>query len=456
MSTLASIRRHLGALAIATAAATSLAPVHAGYAAAPVDYAALVEHYGPAVVHVSVREKLAKPDAAGESSTPPATLPSKAFGSGFIVSPDGYILTNAHVVEHGTRIRVTLKDKRELAARIVGEDATTDIALLKVDGTNLPAVKIGDPQSVRVCEPVSAIGSPFGFEHSVTAGIVSAKSRNVDDLLVPFIQTDAAINPGNSGGPLFNAAGEVIGVNSRIWTRSGGFQGLSFAIPIDLAMRIADSLREGRPIVRGRIGVRTQPVTAELARAFGLDRARGALVIAVEPDSPAVESGMAVGDIVLNVAGRRIESALDLQRVVGSQRLDTRLDLVVLRRGESRALSVTVAAAKTPPPSSQSVSVSLNDKLTPLGLELRALGKQERQRRGIAEGLYVESVEPMSPAVRADLKAGDLILQVRGEPVREVADFRKGIEAAAAGGTPVPVLTMRGDETRFVALELDY
>src|SRR5690606_15844193 len=243
MTTLASIRPHLAALATALAAATLSVPTIAA-GPASVDYAALVEHHGAAVVHVSVREKLAKPDDGTASATPPATQPSKAFGSGFIVSADGYILTNAHVVQHGTRIRVTLKDKRELAARIVGEDATTDVALLKVDAADLPAVRIGDPDRVRVGEPVAAIGSPFGFEHSVTAGIVSAKSRNVDDLLVPFIQTDAAINPGNSGGPLFNSAGEVIGINSRIWTRSGGFQGLSFAIPIDLAMRIADELRD--------------------------------------------------------------------------------------------------------------------------------------------------------------------------------------------------------------------
>ncbi|NLD54062.1 MAG: PDZ domain-containing protein [Burkholderiaceae bacterium] len=454
MTTLASIRPHLAALATALAAATLSVPTIAA-GPASVDYAALVEHHGAAVVHVSVREKLAKPDDGTASTTPPATQPSKAFGSGFIVSADGYILTNAHVVQHGTRIRVTLKDKRELAARIVGEDATTDVALLKVDAADLPAVRIGDPDRVRVGEPVAAIGSPFGFEHSVTAGIVSAKSRNVDDLLVPFIQTDAAINPGNSGGPLFNSAGEVIGINSRIWTRSGGFQGLSFAIPIDLAMRIADELRDGTPIERGHIGVRTQAVTTELARAFGLDRARGALLVAVDPDSPASRSGLAVGDIVLQAAGRPIESALDLQRAVGSQPLEAELLLDVLRDGEALEVSVTVASAKSAPSPSESISVSLNDRLTPLGVEVRRLSPQERQRRGLAEGLYVQSVSAMSPAVRADLKAGDLILQVGGRPVGDVTALREGLEAAGAAGGPVPVLTLRGEEHRFVALELD-
>ena len=440
--------------AIAAALVTAPPAVH-GRAAAVMDYAALVDQHGPAVVHVSVREKLVTSADKATSTSRSEVIPANSFGSGFIVSTDGYILTNAHVVHQATRIRVTLKDKRELPARIVGEDATTDVAVLKVEAMDLPIVTIGNADNVRVGEPVAAIGSPFGFEHSVTAGIVSAKSRNVDDLLVPFIQTDAAVNPGNSGGPLFNAAGEVIGINSRIWTRSGGFQGLSFAIPIDLAMRIAEGLKSGKQIVRGRIGVHTQPVTTELARAFSLDRARGALITAVESDGPAHAAGIEIGDIVLRAGGRDIETSLDLQRVVGGQSLGAMLALDVLRRGASLPLEVTVAAAGKSAQTAETVSVSVNDKMTSLGLELRAMSALEQQRLGVSDGLYVESVTARSPAVRAELKAGDLILQVSGRPVRQIADFRYGVESAAADGIPIPVLTMRGEEKRFVALELE-
>jgi serine protease Do len=454
------IRGRLAAVGTAGAlcAATLLlgTPVaHAASSAIAMDYAALVDMHGPAVVHVSVREKLAKTDDKATSADKPDVVRSNSFGSGFIVSPNGYILTNAHVVSQATQLRVTLKDKRELPARIVGEDATTDVAVLKVDAVDLPTVAIGNPAAVRVGEPVAAIGSPFGFEHSVTAGIVSAKSRNVDDLLVPFIQTDAAVNPGNSGGPLFNAEGKVIGINSRIWTRSGGFQGLSFAIPIDLAMRIAEDLKTGRPIVRGRIGVNTQAVTSELARAFSLDRPRGALITSVADGGPAHAGGVQTGDIVVRAAGLDIETSLDLQRVVGSQPLGTVIAVDVLRAGMTVPLQVAVAEAEKNRAPAETVSVSVHEKVMPLGLELRAISPQEQQRLGLSDGLFVEAVAPRSPAIRAELKAGDLILQVRGRSIRRVAEFRDGIESAAADGAPVAVLTMRGDEKRFVALELD-
>jgi serine protease Do len=444
--------------AVGIAAALLAGAPAAGMAAGPalaMDYAALVDRHGPAVVHVSVREKLARADDQSTATGKPDVIPSNSFGSGFIVSADGYILTNAHVVTQATQLRVTLKDKRELPARIVGEDATTDVAVLKIEASDLPTVTIGNPAAVRVGEPVAAIGSPFGFEHSVTAGIVSAKSRNVDNLLVPFIQTDAAVNPGNSGGPLFDAQGKVIGINSRIWTRSGGFQGLSFAIPIDLAMRIADDLKKGQPIVRGRIGVQTQAVTSELARAFGLDRPRGALVTSVDADGSAHAGGLLAGDVVLQAGGRDIETSLDLQRVVGSQPIGAVIGVDVLRQGVSLAMQVVVTPAEKQRQAVETVAVSVHEKVMPLGLELRAINPHEQQRLGLSNGLYVESVAARSPAVRAELKAGDLILQVRGRPIRQVADFRDGVESAAADGLPVPVLTMRGDEKRFVALELD-
>ena len=441
--------------ALAMLLALSAPAIQAGYPNAGVDYAALVEQHGSAVVHVSVREKLVKTEDRATATSRSDVIPSKSFGSGFIVSADGYILTNAHVVNQATRIRVTLKDKRELSARIVGEDATTDVAVLKVDASDLPVVAIGDAGRVRVGDPVAAIGSPFGFEQSVTAGIVSAKSRNVDDLLVPFIQTDAAVNPGNSGGPLFNARGEVIGINSRIWTKSGGFQGLSFAIPIDLAMRIGERLKESKQIVRGRIGIEMQAVTDELARAFGLQRARGALITTVMPDGPARAGGLQTGDIVMRAGGSDIETSIDLQRVIGSQPIGTSILVHVLRDGQAMPLEVQVTAADEPTRAVETVSVSVNDKLTPLGLELRAMTALEQQRLGTSDGLYIESVAARSPAIRAELKAGDLILQVRGKPIRQIDDFRNGVEAAAADGAPVAVLTMRGEQRRFVALELD-
>lgn len=434
-----------------------LAPAaQAGYPNSGVDYAALVEQHGSAVVHVSVREKLVKTDDKATATSRSDVIPAKSFGSGFIVSSDGYILTNAHVVDQATRIRVTLKDKRDLPARIVGEDASTDVAVLKIDATDLPVVTIGDVARVRVGDPVAAIGSPFGFEQSVTAGIVSAKSRNVDDLLVPFIQTDAAVNPGNSGGPLFNARGEVIGINSRIWTRSGGFQGLSFAIPIDLAMSIGERLKGNQRIERGRIGVELQAVSDELARAFGLDHARGALITLVKSDSPARASDLRTGDIVMRAAGSDIESSIDLQRVIGNQPLGAELALDVLREGQRMPITVQVTAADEPPKSSsESISVSINDRVTSLGLALRAMTAPERQRLGAIDGVYVESIEARSPAIRAELKAGDLILQVRGKPIRQIDDFRAGVEAAAVDGAPVAVLTMRGEQRRFVALEVE-
>jgi serine protease Do len=448
-------RRKTGELSIATALLCEAAVAQAGGAGTSMDYAALVENHGAAVVHVSVREKLVRNDDRAIVAGQPDSVRANSFGSGFLISRDGYILTNAHVVSQAAQIRVTLKDKRELSARIVGEDATTDVAVLKVEAYGLPVVTIGSAAGVRVGEPVAAIGSPFGFEHSVTAGIVSAKSRNVDGLLVPFIQTDAAVNPGNSGGPLFNSAGEVIGINSRMWTVSGGFQGLSFAIPIDLAMQIVEDLKAGRPIVRGRIGLRTQPVTTELARAFGLDRPRGALVSYVEAGGPALIGGLQTGDIVLKAAGFDIETSLDLQRIVGSQQVGAAVPVEVLRQGTSLLLEVSIAGAEGPAAVSESVSVSVNEGMRSLGLALRATSVQEQQRTGLTDGLYVESVAPRSPALRAELKAGDFILQVRGRAIRQVAEFREGIESAAAQGVPVAVLTLRGEERRFVALELD-
>src|SRR4051794_17335452 len=268
---------------------------------------------------------------------------SRSLGSGFIISNDGYILTNAHVVEGGDEINVKLTDKREFKARVIGADKRTDVALIKIDGTGLPLVKFGDPNKLKVGEWVVAIGSPFGFENTVTAGIVSAKGRSLpQENFVPFIQTDVAINPGNSGGPLFNMRGEVVGINSQIYSRTGGFMGLSFAIPIDVALDVQKQLKEKGRVARGRIGVVIQEVTRDLATSFGLDRARGALVNSVEKESPAQKAGVEPTDIIVTFDGKPVESSSDLPRIVGSTRPATSVPLEVFRKGATKKLQITV------------------------------------------------------------------------------------------------------------------
>ncbi|HMG59523.1 MAG TPA: Do family serine endopeptidase, partial [Burkholderiales bacterium] len=300
------------------------------------DFSALVEQNGPAVVNIStttapVRTQMQLPQIPGEPGDPmqeffrrfQIPMPQgdairRGVGSGFIVSADGYILTNAHVVDDASEVTVKLTDKREFKAKVIGVDRRTDVALVKIDSKNLPTVRIGDASKARVGEWVAAIGSPFGLENTVTAGIISAKSRSLpDETYVPFIQTDVAINPGNSGGPLFNMAGEVIGINSQIYSRTGGYMGLSFAVPIDVAMKVKTDLQKFGKVTRGRLGVTIQGVTQELADSFGLKKAQGALVSAVEPKSPADKAGVKTGDIILSVDGRTIENSIDLPRVIG-------------------------------------------------------------------------------------------------------------------------------------------
>src|SRR5512139_977324 len=375
-----------------------------------VDVADLVEKQGPAVVNISTT-KLVKRGAEGSpfafpddeamqeffrrffpggpgGSGPIQEIPARGAGSGFIVSSDGYILTNAHVVKGADQVEVKLIDKRKFTAKVVGADSRTDVAVIKITASNLPTVKLGDPDKLRVGEAVVAIGSPFGFENSVTAGIVSAKGRSLpSESYVPYIQTDVPINPGNSGGPLFNMKGEVVGINSQIYSRSGGYQGVSFAIPIDVAMDVAEQLKSHGHVTRGWLGVVIQEVTADLADSFGLDRPRGALVSQVQPDSPGAKAGLQASDVILQFNGRPVENSGDLPRMVGMAKPGAKILLQVWRKG--RAQEVTVVLGELPD-EEQLASGSAGKAFSRGGLALSELSADQRRALGIDHGVLVE------------------------------------------------------------------
>ena len=323
------------------------------------DFSTLVEQAGPAVVNISVvrNARTAEATPGMDDSDPmfeffrrfqipaPQPVPQQGVGSGFIIAADGHILTNAHVVADASEVTVKLTDKREFKAKVLGVDRRTDVALIKIDGKNMPTVKIGDSSQVKVGAWVATIGSPFGFDNSVTAGIISAKARVLpDENFVPFLQTDVAVNPGNSGGPLLNTNGEVIGINSQIYSRTGGYMGVSFAIPIEVAMKIKDDLQKFGKVNRGKLGVSVQPINPELATSFGLQNAQGALVNAVEPGSPASKAGVAQGDVILSVNNRAIEQPADLVRAIGDTKAGQSVTLKVWRKGATRELSATLTA----------------------------------------------------------------------------------------------------------------
>lgn len=445
------------------------------------DFSGLVEQVGPAVVNISVTQKVAR---GGETSgdDPFADDPfydllrrfgipvpgtpgngggrggraapeqiQQGVGSGFIVSADGYVLTNAHVVDGATEVTVRLTDKREFKAKVIGSDKRTDVALLKINASGLPYVKTGDAERSKVGEWVVAMGSPFGFENTVTAGIISAKARRLpDETYVPFIQTDVAINPGNSGGPLFNLAGEVIGINSQIYSRSGGFMGISFAIPIDVALKVKDQLQKYGKVSRGRLGVAIQGLDADLAQNFGLDKPTGALVANVEAGSPAEKAGLQAGDVVLGVNGQKVDSSADLPRIIGELKPGSVVRLSIWRDRKARELNVTLGeqvaerslAAATPEHKSEAAS-------NKLGLTGRGLTAQEASRLGVPGGLLVE--DAAGPAAKAGLQAGDVILGINNQPVTGVAQFRKLLEAA---GNRFALLVQRGGSRIFVAVRL--
>jgi serine protease Do len=441
------------------------------------DFTALVERYGPAVVNVRVdtRPQARESDRRIPPGSPlddflrrfgipelpvdPERIPRRGEGSGFIVSSDGYIMTNAHVVEGADEVIVTLWDRRELEAKVVGLDKRTDVAVLKVEGQNLPTVKIGDPSKLKPGQWVVAIGSPFGMQNSVTAGIISATSRDLPfdgpEAPPPFIQTDAAINPGNSGGPLFNLQGEVIGINSQIYSQSGGYMGLSFAIPIDVADKVREQLIKNGRVVRSMIGVRIQNVRAAEAEAFGLDRPRGALVSDVSPGGPADKAGIRPGDIILSVDGRPVESNSSLPTMISTMVPGTETELEVWRDGKLRKVKLRVVElvsegtvptslesrqgrGQSSPPSAQQV---------PLGLTVRELTEQERTQMNTQGYLVVERVaEPASQYLRP----GDVIIGVAGVPVKTVAELESRINSARRN---VALLVQRDDSTQFVTIQ---
>ncbi len=435
------------------------------------DFTQLVDHYGAAVVNVEVVEKPRSGGAQGLSPNDPfydffrrfgipppeqngPRAPVRGAGSGFIVSADGYILTNTHVVANADEVTVRLTDRREFPAKVIGADERTDVAVIKISATNLPTVKLGDPSRLKAGQWVLAIGSPFGFENTATAGIISATSRSVPgENYVPFIQTDVPVNPGNSGGPLFNMAGEVIGINSQIFSRTGGFMGVSFAIPIDVARNVEEQLIKTGRVVRGRIGVTIQDVNAQLAESFGLDRPRGALVSAVDHDGPAAKAGVAAGDVILGVGGHPIERYGELSGQIAVMHPGESVTLELWRNGKPQNVSVRIEELKEQPQSVADRGAGPkdrgSDRASALGLTVRPLDPQEKSRAGTTGSLIVEQVT--GPAEAAQVEPGDIVLGVNGKRVTSVKELQ---EAAKSSGKNVALLIQRQDAQIFVPLRL--
>ncbi|WER46950.1 DegQ family serine endoprotease [Cupriavidus sp. WKF15] len=452
------------------------------------DFTDLVEKASPAVVNIRTTERVrsrggqgseddemaeffrrffgvpmpgAPAPGAPRRGQPPQGQPpqgeeqSRGVGSGFIISQDGYVMTNAHVVADAETIYVTLPDKREFKAKLIGADKRTDVALLKIDATGLPRLVLGDSDKVRAGEWVLAIGSPFGLDNSVTAGIVSAKGRDTGDYL-PFIQTDVAVNPGNSGGPLINLRGEVIGINSQIYSRSGGYMGISFAIPIDEAMRVTEQLKLSGRVTRGRIAVAIGDVTKEVADSLGLGRARGALVGSVEPGGPAEKAGIEPGDIILKFNGREIEKASDLPRMVGDTKPGTKVPLQLWRKGATRDVTITVTelepetrAKARSTPSSKDESIAQAPKPNALGLIVNDIPDARLKELKVKSGVEVEVAD--GPAMRAGIRPGDIILRLGDTDVtgaRQFNDLVKGLDKNRIAA----VFVRRGDATQVLTL----
>ena len=448
------------------------------------DFSPLVDAVGPSVVNIRTMEKVTRQGVEFQGfpgmdpdmleffrrfglpvpSMPPQQRPGpqgneggddgesqpSGVGSGFILSSDGYIMTNAHVVEGASEVMVTLADKREFKAKIVGADKRTDVAVVKIDAKGLPAIKIGDVNRLKVGEWVMAIGSPFGLENTVTAGIVSAKQRDTGDYL-PFIQTDVAINPGNSGGPLINMRGEVVGINSQIYSRSGGFMGISFAIPMDEAIRVSDQLRATGKVSRGRIGVQIGPVDKEVAESIGLGSATGVLVSAVEPDSPAAKAGLQAGDVIVQFNGTKIDKVSDLPRLVGNTKPGSKASLTIFRRGKQQQLAITVAdvpadesqIAQAPEASGATANAKT------LGLRVTDLTAAQKKALGVRGGVQV--AEASGPAARAGMRPGDVVLAIANTEVASVKDFEAAL-AKADQSKPVNVLVRRDEWAQYLLI----
>ena len=442
------------------------------------DFTELAEKQGPAVVNISTtqvtRGNQAMPfpfdenDPAFEffkrfiprppGGATPREFENKSLGSGFVINGDGYILTNAHVVDGADEVTVRLTDKREFKARIIGTDKRTDVALLKIDANGLPVVKLGEPAQLKVGEWVVAIGSPFGFDNSVTAGIVSAKGRSLpQENYVPFIQTDVAINPGNSGGPLFNMRGEVVGINSQIYSRSGGYMGVSFAIPIDVAMEIQNQLRTSGKVSRGRLGVVIQEVSKELADSLGLSKAMGAVVNAVEKGGPADKAGLEPGDVILRFDGKPINTSADLPRLVAATKPGTRSTIQVWRKGATRDIAVTVGEMVEEKAAGNRQGRGAKPSEQPanrLGLVVSELTAEQKRDLKMSSGLLIEDVR--GTGSRADLRPGDVIIALISKgattEIRTVDQFNK-LLAQFEKGSNVTLLIRRGEMQTFVTIK---
>jgi serine protease Do len=470
----------LNALVTLSLSAAILAPQPAlAQARALPDFTDLVDQVGPSVVNIRTLEKAKPASAAGGGNEEqmleffrrfgipvPPNMPRsprpdrgqpdedqpRGVGSGFVLSSDGFVMTNAHVVEGADEVIVTLTDKREFKAKIIGSDKRSDVAVVKIDASGLTAVKIGDANRMRVGEWVMAIGSPFGLENTVTAGIVSAKQRDTGDYL-PFIQTDVAINPGNSGGPLINMRGEVIGINSQIYSRSGGFQGISFAIPIDEAIRVSDQLRSTGRVTRGRIGVQIEQVSKEIAESIGLGRPQGALVRGVEAGAPADKAGIEAGDIITRFDGKVIEKSSDLPRLVGNVKPGTRSPITVFRRGTSRELMVTIAEIEAEKPVRRAAVPEAKPPVAgpaqAIGLVVAELNDAQKKEFKLRGGVRVESVE--GAAARAGLREGDVIVAIANAEVLSVKDFEQSLAKIDKTKT-VNVLFRRGELAQYALI----
>jgi serine protease Do len=467
-----------GMAATAFVAVAPLQPAMAQVRALP-DFTDLVDQVGPSVVNIRTMEKVSPRTAQGGQidedmleffkrfGLPMPNMPRQAprpnhpqqeeqprgVGSGFILTADGFIMTNAHVVDGADEVLVTLTDKREFKAKIIGTDKRSDVAVVKIEASGLPAVKVGDVGRLRVGEWVMAIGSPFGLENSVTAGIVSAKQRDTGDFL-PFIQTDVAINPGNSGGPLINMRGEVVGINSQIYSRSGGFMGISFAIPMDEAVRVSEQLRTSGRVARGRIGVQIEQVSKDVAESIGLGKPTGALVRSVEANGPADKAGIEGGDIITRFDGKLIEKSSDLPRIIGGTKPGTKSTITVFRRGTSKELSITIAEVDADKPAVKASTREEKPKTSSVGqavgLAVSELSDAQKKELKIKGGVRIDSA--VEAAARAGLREGDIILSVANVEVSSVKEFEAALAKHDKTKTLL-VLFRRGELAQFALIK---
>lgn len=460
------------------AAVLILGQMAAAQAEALPDFTDLVVQASPAVVNISTRQKMPAraaadaqmPDLEGlppqlreffERNMPKGQRSPKgdrqreiqSLGSGFIISADGYVLTNNHVIEGADEILVRLSDRSESKAKLIGTDPRTDVAVLKIEGKDLPVVKIGNSDKLKVGEWVLAIGSPFGFDHSVTKGIVSAKGRSLpNDTYVPFIQTDVAINPGNSGGPLFNMAGEVVGMNSQIFTRSGGFMGLSFAIPIDVAMDVANQLKAGGKVSRGWLGVVIQEVNKDLAESFGLDKPAGALVAQVLEDGPAAKGGVQVGDVILSANGQPIVMSADLPHLVGNMKDGSKADLEVIRDGKRKTLTVTIGALPEEGQEMGALDSGVERSSNRLGVSVVELTAEQKKTFDLKGGVVIKEVLD-GPAALIGLQPGDVITHLNNQAITSATNFTE-VAKSLPKNRSVSMRVLRQGRASFITFKL--